>query len=63
MPRRPRICSAGVCFHVLNRAAARLTLFEKPENYEAFERLLGEAFERESPPIFACRVMPNHWLC
>jgi putative transposase len=61
MPRRPRICPAGVCFHVLNRAVARLPLFEKDEDYLAFERVLQEAFEREPLPIFAYCVMPNHW--
>ncbi len=61
MPRRPRICPAGCCFHVLNRAVARLPLFEKPEDYEAFERVLGEAFEREPLPILAYTVMPSHW--
>ena len=61
MPRRPRICPAGVCFHVLNRAVARLPLFEKQEDYLAFERVLEEAFEREPLPIFAYSVMPNHW--
>ena len=61
MPRRPRICPAGVCFHVLNRAVARLPLFEKPEDYEAFERVLKEAFDRQPLPIYAFSVMPNHW--
>ena len=61
MPRRPRICPAKTCFHVLNRAVARLTLFEKPDDYEAFEGVLKEAVERESLPIFAYTVMPNHW--
>jgi putative transposase len=46
---------------VLNRAVARLTLFEKPEDYEAFERVLGEALQREPLPVFAYTVMPNHW--
>ena len=46
MPRRPRICPAGTCFHVINRAVARLTLFEKQEDYEAFERVLALAHER-----------------
>ena len=40
MPRRPRNCPGGTCFHVINRAVARLTLFEKQEDYEAFERVL-----------------------
>ena len=61
MPRRPRICPAKTCFHVLNRAVARLTLFEKAEDYEAFERVLVEAVAKEGLPIFAYTVMPNHW--
>ena len=40
IPRRPRNCPAGTCFHVINRAVARLTLFEKQDDYEAFERVL-----------------------
>ncbi len=42
-----------MCFQVLNRAVARLTLFEKGEDDEAFERVLGEAIARERLPIFA----------
>src|SRR3990167_9835459 len=61
MPRRPRICPAGVCFHVLNRAVARLPLFEKAEDYKAFERVLEESFDRHPLPIYAYSVMPNHW--
>ena len=61
MPRRPRICPAGTCFHVINRAVARLTLFEKQEAYEAFERVLALAHERVNLGIFAYCVMPNHW--
>ena len=61
MPRRPRTCPAGTCFHVLNRAVARLTLFEKAEDYEAFERVLKLAHERVDLPIFGYAVMPNHW--
>ena len=61
MSRRPRYCPAGTCFHVLNRAVARLPLFEKQGDYEAFERVLEEAWQREPLPIFAYVVMPNHW--
>ena len=39
----------------------RLTLFEKADDYEAFERVLAEAIARGHLPIFACTVMPNHW--
>jgi putative transposase len=61
MPRRPRICPAGTCFHVLNRAVARLPLFEKQDDYVAFEQVLAEAMERERLPLFAYCLMPNHW--
>ena len=55
------VCPAGFCFHVLNRAVARLPLFEKSEDYEALERVIEEAFQREESPIFSDCVMPNHW--
>ena len=48
-------------FHVINRAVARLTLFEKEADYIAFERVLEEARNKVSLPIFAYIVMPNHW--
>jgi putative transposase len=46
---------------VINRAVARLTLFEKQEDYEAFERVLRLAHERVNLGILAYCVMPNHW--
>jgi putative transposase len=46
---------------MLNRAVARRTLFEKPEDDEAFERVPGEAVERRSLPIFSYTLMPDHW--
>lgn len=55
------MCPANMVFHVLNRSVARLTLFEKPGDYEAFERTLAEAHERIPLPIMAYCVMPNHW--
>jgi len=61
MPRGPRACLANTCFHVLNRAVARLPLFEKREVFKAFERVLPETWERESLPIYAYCVTPNHW--
>ena len=42
MPRRKRVCPRGDVFHVLNRAVARLTLFEKPADYDAFLRVIDE---------------------
>jgi putative transposase len=48
-------------FHVLNRSVARLTIFEKPEDYDAFCRVLEETWQIVPLAIFAMVVMPNHW--
>ncbi len=61
MPRRPRVCPGGTCFHVLNRAVARLPLFEKLEDYEAFERVLIETHAQFPLPLLCYCLMPNHW--
>ena len=42
MARTKRICPAGEAFRVLNRAVAPLTIFEKPEDYAAFMRVVEE---------------------
>jgi putative transposase len=61
MARTKRICPAGEVFHVLNRAVARLTIFEKPEDYAAFMRVVQETWEIVPLPIYAMVAMPNHW--
>ncbi len=61
MPRPKRVCPAGEVFHVLNRAVARLTIFEKPDDYAAFMRVVEETWQIVPLPIFAMVVMPNHW--
>ncbi len=61
MPRTKRICPAGEVFHVFNRAVARLTIFEKPEDYAAFARVLDETWQIVRLPIYAMVAMPNHW--
>jgi len=61
MPRRKRVCPQGEVFHVLNRAVARLTIFEKPADYDAFLRVIDETWEIVPLPIFAMVLMPNHW--
>ena len=42
MGRSPRITESGVAYHLLNRRVMRLTIFEKDEDYAAFERVLGD---------------------
>ncbi len=61
MPRVARYAPKGLIYHALNRAVARLPLFQKEADYEAFERVLREAHERIPIEIMAYCVMPNHW--
>jgi hypothetical protein len=61
MPRRPRIAPGGLVYHMLNRAVARLALFEKEADYAAFERVLGEALQQHPTRLLSYAVMPNHW--
>lgn len=61
MPRRPRIAPGGLVYHALNRAVARLALFEKEADYAAFERVLAEAWEKHPTRLLAYIIMPNHW--
>jgi putative transposase len=53
--------TAGLYFHVVNRAAKRSTLFESAADYQAFERVLALAITRSDVALFAYCVMPNHW--
>jgi hypothetical protein len=46
MGRSHRAAEAGYAYHVLNRATARMTIFESDQDFEAFERVLLEAVER-----------------
>jgi len=61
MPRRPRVATGGLVYHVLNRRVGRLQLFEKPGDYVAFEQILQDAYDRTRIRILAYSLMPNHW--
>ena len=61
MPRQARYAPGGLVYHVLNRAVARLPLFEKEGDYEAFERVVDEALERHPIRLLGYCLMPNHW--
>ena len=61
MPRRKRVAPAGIAYHTMNRAVARLPLFDKPADFDAFERVLAEAQEKHPTRLLAYCVMPNHW--
>ena len=61
MGRPKRADEAGGIYHALNRGNARATIFHKPEDYDAFERILAEGLERYPCEILSYQLMPNHW--
>jgi putative transposase len=61
MPRRPRLATGGLVYHVLNRRVARRPLFDTDRDYADFERALEEAIMRTGIRLTAYCVMPNHW--
>jgi putative transposase len=61
MPRRARLSTSGIAYHVFNRRVGRLELLEKPADYSAFENILAEAHHRTGIRIVAYCLMPNHW--
>ena len=40
VPRTSRVQPGGMVFHVLNRGNARMTLFDKSSDYDAFEKAM-----------------------
>ncbi|MGD0383461.1 MAG: transposase [Thermoguttaceae bacterium] len=61
MGRPLRTTAGGFAYHVLNRANARMRIFDKSEDYNAFERILEDAVRRVKMRLLAYCVMPNHW--
>lgn len=65
MARKRRSCSGGPVFHLCNRAAGQLTLFQSPFDYNQVLKVFYEALEKFPVSVFAFCIMPNHWhlLC
>ena len=62
MGRPRRIDAGGYAYHVLNRGNGRMTIFEDADDYDAFERVLESAAQREpGVGMLAYCLMPNHW--
>ena len=61
MPRRLREAFERMVYHVLNRSVGRGTLFEKEDDYLAFEKVLEESIERTSTRLLSYCIMPIHW--
>jgi putative transposase len=61
MPYRPGRGTAGVPFHVLNRSARRLVLFENDADYRAFLFCVFRALQKVPVSLLAYCIMPNHF--
>ena len=61
MPRQPRNAIGGYVYHVLNRANARVQIFDNDGDYRLFENVLEEGVEKFGMRILAYSIMPNHW--
>ena len=61
MGRSRRAAEGGYIYHVLNRANARMTIFEDEGDFTAFETVLLQAVERSQTRLLAYCLMPNHW--
>ena len=61
MGRPKRAAKGGLIYHVWNRANARMTIFKKDKDYEAFERIIVDAQQRTEMRIVSYCLMPNHW--
>ena len=61
MPRKRRSCPAGMVFHLCNRSAGQIPLFQNPYDYFQILDVFREALEKFPVSIFAYCIMPNHW--
>ena len=61
MPRSQRIDIGNYVYHTLNRANARVQIFDNDKDYKLFENILKEAKEKFDMRILAYCIMPNHW--
>lgn len=61
MPRVERVDVANQIYHVLNRANARVQIFDKDKDYKQFEDILDKAVEKYDMRLLAYCIMPNHW--
>ena len=61
MGRPQRTDIGGYVYHVLNRANARMTIFNTDKEYQDFEQILFDAVEKFKMRLIAYILMPNHF--
>ncbi len=61
MPRIERVNVGDQIYHVINRANARVKIFDNENDYKDFEKILEEAVKKINMRLLAYCIMPNHW--
>lgn len=61
MGRAIRTDIGNYCYHIINRANARMPIFFEEQDYILFEKVLEEAKEKCDMRILAYCLMPNHF--
>ena len=61
MPRVERVDVGDQIYHVINRANARVKIFDNNQDYKDFENILEEAVKKFNMRLLAYCIMPNHW--
>lgn len=61
MSRSLRIDVGGEIYHCLNRAVARQQIFNSPDDYLLFIKIMEEVQTVSPVDILAFTIMPNHW--
>ena len=61
MPRIERVDVGNHVYHVMNRANARVKIFDNDQDYKDFENILEEAVKKYNMRLLAYCIMPKHW--
>lgn len=61
MTRKPRSFVQGGWYHIINRSNGRFKIFETPQCYNNFCKIVGIGQRKFDVEIGAYCIMPNHW--
>ncbi|MDQ3438779.1 MAG: transposase [Planctomycetota bacterium] len=61
MPRQARVAPGGLIYHVLNRGAGRQDLFQAPDDFAAFLRVMSDVLQDDPIRVLGFCLMSNHW--
>jgi putative transposase len=61
MPRVARSAPPGYIYHVLNRSVGKMHMFRRDADYDAFQRIMLDAYQRHPIRILSYCVLASHW--